>query len=68
MDKARKVEIAKVIISQLENNIEATTFEGRICSKVSDEKGLDAVKKRLEDLQKRLDAANELLKEIEKEA
>jgi len=67
MEKARKLEIAKAIIAQLENNAEAATFEGRICSKVNDEKGMEQVKTRLTDLQKRIDAANELIMEIEKE-
>lgn len=67
MEQARKIEIAKSMIEQFENQLEATTFEGRICSKINDEKGLEQIKKRMADLQSRIDAGNELLKEYEKE-
>jgi len=68
MNIARRIAISRQLIAQIEDQAEAVSFEARICVKVKDEKGLEATKKNLLQLENRLAAAAEIVAEIEKEA
>jgi selenocysteine-specific translation elongation factor len=64
MDTARKITIAKNVIQQLEDAAEAVAFEGKIATRIGDNKGIEAVKKRLAELTKQIEAANQIIAEI----
>ena len=55
--------IRQQIVQGIENTIESLSFEAKICAKIHDEKGLETVKSKLIDIEKRLEAANLLIKE-----
>ena len=67
MELRTRIEILKDIIRQLDNTVEAQTFNVRICDKCADEKGKEAAKKVAAEVQGKLDAANQILKELETE-
>jgi hypothetical protein len=68
MEKIRQEQVLKAIISQLEDSSQAATFEMRICDKIKDVKGYEAAKTRALDLESRISAANDILKELTAEA
>jgi hypothetical protein len=63
MDAVRQEAIRKQIIQSIEDQVEALSFEAKICNKIHDEKGLENVKARLVELEKKLEAATSLIKE-----
>jgi len=65
MDVAGKIAIAKQVMAQIEMNLEAAAFEARLCVKVGDEKSLGQIKARVSELQRKVDAGMELIKEMQ---
>ena len=66
MDNERRLAILKSIKQQLEDTLEAKTFECRLCVKVQDVRGEEAAKKVMTDLDAKLKAAEEIEKELTK--
>jgi len=66
MESKRKVQIMGAIKTQLEDQLEAVLFEGRIASKIGDEKGLEAIRKRATELEKKVEAATALIEDEQK--
>jgi hypothetical protein len=65
MNKERSIAIAKLAIQQLEDAAESASIDMRICRKVKDEKGYEQAKTRAIDLEQRIKAAEEIVKEYE---
>jgi len=68
MDNVGQIAVDKAVMAQLENNLEAATFTARICRKIDDDKGLEQAKLQVVDFEKRIQAADELIKEAEDSA
>ena len=64
MEKERQIAIANNVLTGIENSLEALAFEGKVCAKVGDEAGLERIKKQAMELQKKVDAAHEIIKEL----
>ena len=65
MDNGRKLLIAQRVLQSLEDQLEQLSIEARIAAKIHDDKAGEHLRKSLIDLEKKVEAANQVIKEIE---